>query len=227
MVEANVEKRKNPEGMTLKQEEFCHQLLDIEAVKFGNFKLKLHDIHPEAPLSPIYVDERVLRRFLEAKYSALDMYQELMQDMEFDLLADVPTSITPIVSSLSDRLGIGMITPRTDSKSHGTGAKIDGLQDYDKGKEAALFDDVITTGTSLFEALDILGSQGVKVKHVFLGVDREQGGKKKLEEKGYVVHVGLTMTQVLDYALRIGKISNETLKDTKQRLEVLNTYIKA
>lgn len=43
------------EGLTEAQERLCSQLFDIGAIKFGSFKLKLHEKNPEAPLSPIYI----------------------------------------------------------------------------------------------------------------------------------------------------------------------------
>lgn len=43
------------EILTNIQEKLLSQLFDIGAIKFGNFKLKLHDTYPEAPLSPIYI----------------------------------------------------------------------------------------------------------------------------------------------------------------------------
>ena len=74
----------------------------------------------------------------------VDVYEELIRPLQFDLLADVPTAATPLVSSLSDRLGVGMVTPRTDAKTHGSGASIDGLLNSDQGKRAVLIDDLVT-----------------------------------------------------------------------------------
>ena len=117
------------EGLTEAQEELAQDLFEIGAIKFGEFTLKVHQSHPEAPLSPIYIDLRMLRRFPDAKSKAVDVYQELLKPLPFELIADIPTAATPIVSSLSDRLGVGMITPRMGSKGYGVDAKIDGFVD--------------------------------------------------------------------------------------------------
>lgn len=197
----------HPEGLTNAQEILSNRLFDIGAIKFGKFRLKLHDTHPEAPLSPIYIDLRILRRFPQAKSAAVDAYQELTSNLKFDLLADIPTAATPLVASLSDRLGVGMITPRTDAKAHGTGAKIDGLLTSDQGKVALLVDDLITKAHSKIEAANILIQNGLVVHDVVVLIDREQGGMEELAKRGLTLHAVMTMSKMLDYYTRVGRIS--------------------
>jgi len=224
-IEAKRGEPAHPEGLTDAQERLSAQLFDIGAIKFGDFRLKLHDKNPEAPLSPVYIDLRVLRRFPEAKAAAVDVYQELVQPLRFDLLADIPTAATPLVSSLSDRLDVGMVTPRTDAKGHGTGTKIDGLLDSDKGRTAVLIDDLVTRADSKLEAVGILTSQGVAVKDIVVLIDREQGGKEQLATAGFDLHSALTMGQMLDLYARTGKISQVAYQDTNERLEALNKFL--
>lgn len=216
---------KHPEGLTSTQEGLALQLFDLQAVRFGNFRLKLHDQHPDAPLFPIYMDLRMLRRDPSAKGSAVEAYVELVSPLEFDLLADVPTAATPIVSSLSGRLRVGMITPRTDSKGHGTGAKIDGLLDKDKGKKAVLIDDLVTRADSKIEAAEVLVAQGITVEDVVVLIDREQGGKGQLEQKGLKLHSAFTMQQLLNLYRRTGKINESQYQDTIQRIQALNNFL--
>lgn len=216
---------KHPEGLTENQERLAHQLFDLGAVKFGEFKLKLHDEHPEAPRSSVYVDLRMLRRNPKVKAAAVDVYQELVSPLEFDLLADVPTAATPIVSSLSDRLDIGMITPRTDSKGHGTGAKIDGLLPEDGGRKAVVVDDLVTRAESKIEAVDVLTSHGLVVEDIVVLIDREQGGKQQLQERGLKLHSAFTMSQLLDLYHRTGRIDDNQYQDINNRLQALNTFL--
>lgn len=215
----------HPEGLTEVQERLLDQLFDIGAIKFGNFRLKLHDKSPEAPLFPVYIDLRILRRFPEAKAATVDVYQELVTLLEYDLLADIPTAATPLVSSLSDRLGVGMITPRTDTKTHGSGAKVDGLLDSDKGKTAVLIDDLVTRADSKLEAANILTEQGVRVKDVVVLIDREQGGREQLAIEGFTLHSALTMNKMLDFYARAGKLSLDMHRDASQRLQELNKFL--
>lgn len=213
------------EGLNSAQEVLSAQLFDIGAIKFGTFKLKLHDAHPEAPLSPIYIDLRMLRRFPQAKLAAVNAYQELVRPLKFDLLADIPTAATPLVASLSDRLGIGMITPRIDSKAHGTGVKIDGFLDSDKGKVALLIDDLITRADSKLEAVEVLTQRGLVVRDVVVLVDRVQGGKEELEAKGLKLHSALTMPGMLDLYMRIRRISQEQRLKIDRDIKDLNNFL--
>lgn len=214
-----------PEGLTGAQKRLSAQLFDIGAIKFGDFRLKLHDKNPEAPLSPIYIDLRVLRRFPEAKTTAVDVYQELVRPLQFDLLADIPTAATPLVSSLSDRLGVGMITPRIDAKAHGTRVKIDGLLDSDKGKTVVLIDDLITRADSKLEAVEILTSRGLVVRDIVVLIDRKQGGKEQLAAAGFDLHSALTMDKMLDFHARVGKLNQEEYRDIVGRLDALNRFL--
>lgn len=225
MIEAKRGSEIHPEGLTEAQEKLSLQLFDIGAIKFGDFRLKLHDKNPEAPLSPVYIDLRVLRRFPEAKTAAVDVYQELVQPLKFDLLADVPTAATPLVSSLSDRLGVGMITPRTDAKVHGTGAKIDGLLEADKGKVVVLVDDLVTRADSKLEAIKVLEEGGIKVRDVVVLIDRKQGGGEQLAKEGYALYSALTMDQMLEFYARVGTITQDAYRDATQRLAALNQFL--
>lgn len=212
-------------NLSKKEKALALQLLKIGAIKFGSFKLKLHEEHPKAPLSPIYIDLRVLRRFPIAKKVALNVYQELLRNLKFDLLADVPTAGTPLTSSLSDRVGKGMITPRTDKKTHGSGAKIDGMVKEDKGKKVVLIDDLITTSASKLEAIEILRDSGVKVSDVVVLVDREQGGGEQLKKKEIKLHYALTLNKLLDYYLDEKKLTKKQYDEIRQRVLEINKYL--
>lgn len=206
-------------------EKFLLRLFDIGAVKFGSFKYKLHDKHPEIPPAPNYIDLRLLRRFPAIKKLAVDLYEELAEPLSFSLLADVPTAATPLAASLSDRLKVGMITPRADNKKHGTGAKIDGILNSDKGKTALLIDDLITKADSKLEAIKVLKNGGVVVYDVVVLIDREQGGKEILKKEGYKLHSAFTMKEMFDLYLKTGKISREIYDDTHKRLKIFNSYL--
>jgi len=213
------------EGLTLSQENLALQLHQIGSIRFGDFRLKLHNQYPEAPLSPVYIDLRMLRRVPEVKAATTEVYEELVRPLNFDLLADVPTAATPLVSSLSDRIGVGMVTPRTDSKSHGTGAKVDGLLPEDRGSRVVLIDDLVTRADSKIEAADVLVASGMEVEDVVVLVDREQGGSSQLEERGLKLHSAFTMQQMLDYYVRVGIIDEQQYEDTMNRLEQLNQFL--
>src|SRR3989344_3812327 len=123
-------------------------LIDAGCIKFGDFTLA------SGLPSPFYVDLRRLRSYPTEKKHVVIAYEELLKDLRFELLADVPTAATPLVASLSDRLMVPQITPRMDIKDHGSGAKIDG--NYSTGEIAVVIDDLITTSRSKIAAIDVL-----------------------------------------------------------------------
>src|SRR3989344_1111456 len=146
------------------------------------FRLKLHQSRPDAPLSPYYIDLRILRSHpTTAKITAVHLFEEMFDGFAYDVFADVPTAITPVVSSLSDRLGTPMITPRT-AKGHGGGGNIDGI--WSKGDIALLLDDLVTEAHSKLEAAQVLRAGGIEVRNVFVLLDREQNGKAQLKAEG-------------------------------------------
>ena len=112
----------------------------------------------------------------------------------FDLIADVPTAATPLVSAVAVLHGAPMITPH-QPKDHGTKGTIDG--DYSKGDRVILIDDLITTAQSKLIAIEILENEGLRVTDVCVLVDREQGGREALEEAGYELHAACTMREIL------------------------------
>ncbi len=178
------------------------------------FRLKLHQTHPDAPLSPLYINLRLLRSELMVKRAAVLAYQQMLMELYerrpnffFDRLADLPTAATPLVSSLSDLVDIPQITPRADKKGHGTGATIDGT--YTPGMTVAMIDDLITAGNSKIEYVEILRNAGLVVNDVFVLVDRMQGGVEELEQHELQVHAFLTIEQVLDYGFQNGLLHQD------------------
>ena len=104
-------------GLTAEEEMLARSLFVIGAIKFGAFKLKLHEKDPDAPLSPIYIDLRLLRSHPPVLDLVVEILKKMSQGLRFDCYADVPIAATPIVAILSHQTRIPMITPR-EPKTH-------------------------------------------------------------------------------------------------------------
>jgi len=197
------------------------ELFDIGAIKFGAFRLKLHEKKPDAPLSPIYIDLRVLRSFPSVMDSAIEVYKELIAGLKFDLYADVPTAATPIVAVLSHETKTPMVTPRLEKKEHGLVGNVDGV--FGKGQITVVIDDLVTTADSKLEAISTLEGNGLSIRDVVVLIDREHGGVQELEKRGYTCHVAFKMSQLLSVYLESKKISEPTYERTMAYLEsILN-----
>jgi len=194
----------------------ANELIRIGAIKFGQFRLKLHEKNPTAPLSPCYIDLRLLRSFPDVMDLSIGIYQNLIENLSFDLLADVPTAATPIVAILSNKIRVPMISVRMNIKTHGTRVPIDGT--FEKGQVAVVIDDLITGADSKLAAISQLEDNGLIVKDVVVLLDREQGGVTELESKGYNVICAIGIKELLSIYLDEGKISNDLHRETMEYL---------
>ena len=196
------------ERLTPKQRAFADGLLTSGAVKFGAFRLKLHETQPDAPLSPMYVDLRVLRSFPDALDATVAALQELIasRGLTFTRYADVPMAATPMVAVLSHITRIPMITPR-ETKTHGAGGSINGA--FTPGETVLVIDDVVTHADSKLEAIRTLEANGLVVHDVVVLVDREQGGPEAIAAAGYHLHAAVTISDLLAYWRETGGISED------------------
>ncbi len=188
-------------------------LFEVGAIKFGAFKLKLHEMNPDAPLSPIYVDLRVIRSFPQLLADVADSILAKVIDDEvgFDLISDIPTASTPIVVLMSHKSGNPMISPKI-SKTHGLEGAIDGM--FTSGQSVLLVDDLVTKADSKIEAAKVLEANKLLVRDIVVLVDREQGGREALTQAGYRLHAVFGIMEMLKIYLEAGKIDQAKYEET-------------
>ena len=196
------------ERLTPTQRVFADALLTSGAVKFGAFRLKLHETQPDAPLSPMYVDLRVLRSYPDALDAAVAALRELIdtERLVFSRYADVPMAATPMVAVLSHLTRVPMITPR-ELKTHGAGGSINGF--FTPGETVVVIDDVVTHADSKLEAIRTLEANGLVVHDVVVLVDREQGGPEAIAAAGYQLRAAVKISDLLAYWRETGGIAEE------------------
>ncbi|MFA5021574.1 MAG: hypothetical protein WC508_00630 [Patescibacteria group bacterium] len=169
------------------------------------FKLKLHEDDPEAPLSPVYVNLRNLQSVTQLLRTTAELYLKMIEPCKFDLIAGIPEAGIPLATVISQLSGVPMITPRKGEKTHGSGAKIDGL--FQPGQTAIMIDDLITKSKSKKDAIGVLEAAGLIVTDVAVLVDREQGGSQELADAGYTLHAAFTLRELLDFYLEQGMMA--------------------
>lgn len=184
-------------------------LPDCGAFKLGTFRLKLHKKDQSAPLSPVYVNLRSIRSYPRLlKRIALSLENEIKRlGLKFDLIADVPTASTPLVTALSLVNDWPMVSPRFEAKSYGTGETIDG--GFEADQTVLLIDDLITDGESKLQAIKVLEEKGLIVKDVVVFLDRLQGGRKELEEANYRLHSVTTLRELVNVLFEAGRITED------------------
>ena len=147
-------------------------------VKKGNFTLK------SGMKSNYYVDYLICRH--------LEKLLPNKQDIPY-FICGLPYAGIPYCSVISTAKMIPMIMLRKEMKSHGTKKMIEG--DIKLGDEIVLIDDILTTGTSIIQSLGYL--KDYKIKKVIILLDRQEGGKERLEEYGLEVQSLFTITDFL------------------------------
>jgi orotate phosphoribosyltransferase len=146
-------------GMTNKKA-VAEKLLQIEAVK----------LRPEQPFtwasgwkSPIYCDNR---KILSFPYTRDFIKSELCNLIfekypEADLLAGVATAGIAWGAMAADQLKLPFIYVRPKPKEHGLGNQVEGA--FEKGQKVVVIEDLISTGKSSLQVVDVLRNAGVEV----------------------------------------------------------------
>jgi orotate phosphoribosyltransferase len=85
---------------------------------------------------------------------------------------------------------------RKEAKSHGRKKLVEG--NFKAGDSVVVVDDVITTGGSTLKAIEAIEAEGGKVALVLVLLDREEGGRANIEDKGYKVFSAFTRSSILN-----------------------------
>jgi orotate phosphoribosyltransferase len=94
-----------------------------------------------------------------------------------------------------DGRGIDAFTVRKDPKAHGTGRLIEGP--FRRGAAVVIVEDVVTTGDSAARAISAVRAGGGEIIGVLALVDREEGGRERLESEEVAVISLFTMRELL------------------------------
>ncbi|WP_027385097.1 orotidine-5'-phosphate decarboxylase [Epilithonimonas caeni] len=183
------------------KKEFFLECYKLGIIKFGRFTLK------SGIESPFYVDLRPLASDPKILKKLANYLLEMLPLDNFDIICGVPYAALPMATAMSLQSYIPLIIKRKEAKSYGTKKLIEGI--YEKGQNCLLVEDVITSGKSLVETIDEVENEGIKVSDIVVVLDREQGGKEKLEEKGYKVHSLFNISEVVEILREVNYIDDE------------------
>jgi len=201
---------------TMSTKELIIKLNDIGALKFGEFKLK------SGLISPVYIDLRVTISYPEIIEAISAAMWEKIKTLHFDIITGIPYTALPFATALSLSHHLPMIVRRKEVKDYGTKKYIEG--NYQAGQTCLIVDDMITDGTSKFEAIAPLEEAGLVIKDIVILTDREQGGKELLSVNGYNLHTIFTLSEALNILEAEGKITGELTVRTKLFIKNNNFY---
>jgi uridine monophosphate synthetase len=178
-------------------------LYAIGAIKFGSFTLK------SGAISPIYLDLRSIVSYPKLVKEVCATLHQKMKNLSFDCICGVPYTALPIASCLSVTHEIPMLMRRKEAKNYGTKKMIEGS--IHPGQTCLIIEDVITSGGSVLETASPLQEEGVVVRDALVIIDREQGGRERLEGKGIRAHSLVSLSQVIQILKEASKIDDNFL----------------
>ena len=115
-----------------------------------------------------------------------------------------------------------MVMRRKEVKDYGTKKAIEGA--FQPGQTCLIIEDLVTSGSSVFETVEPLEHVELKVSDIIVLLDREQGAGGNIKSRGYNLHSVITMTDLLETLKESGKITEDQFSETQDFIK--NNQIK-
>ncbi|MEO9144539.1 MAG: orotate phosphoribosyltransferase [Ginsengibacter sp.] len=114
--------------------------------------------------SPIYCDNRKVLSFpFIREFVKSELCNVIFQSFEkAEMIAGVATAGIPWGAMAADQLKLPFIYVRPKPKEHGLGNQIEGF--YEPGKRVVVVEDLISTGKSSLQVVDVLKNAGINVE---------------------------------------------------------------
>ncbi|MBS9781195.1 MAG: orotate phosphoribosyltransferase [Gammaproteobacteria bacterium] len=184
-------------------EQLILAMYEKDIIKFGKFTLK------SGKESFVYVDLRTTISYPEIYRDICDILSDYIQQqqLQFDRLLGIPYSALTFASSIAYKDNIPMLLKRKEAKAYGTKKLLEG--EYHKDDICLLIEDVVTTGGSSIESLEVLAEHNIKVTDLVCLVDRQGSAQANLQNKHCTLHAMITLTHILDVLHKHEKIDDE------------------
>jgi uridine monophosphate synthetase len=205
------------------------ELIQLGAIKIGDFTLK------SGQKSNLYFDLRLIYSSPHLLNEVVEMFANLYSHNNshdyahnsfYDLVCGVPSAGIPYATAFSIKTETPMILVRKEPKGYGTGQLIEGI--WKSGDKVFLIEDVMTTGSSTLEIIEILEKEKLHVDSVGVLIDRRTQNIKN-DMMHIDVYSLLTINDIEEYLkLNAFKDSSENILNTmleRQFTNPLATYL--
>ncbi len=174
-------------------------LIKVGAFQVGDFVLKSGD-H-----SPFYIDLRRASSDVELLREIGRAYALILKNLEYDRIAALPVAALPLGTAASLETGKSLIYPRLPPKPHGLGRPVEGT--WREGERVVMLDDLISTGASKEEALQVLRSAGLIVDSLVVLIERGHKARYELEKLGLRLKAFMSLEDFLPELVEAGIIT--------------------
>lgn len=203
--------------MNANQSDFIEFILQAGVLKLGNFTLK------SGRHSPYFFNAGGFNRGAQlAKLAEAYAATIAQSNLAFDVLFGPAYKGIPLAATTSVALATQhqIDTPyafnRKEAKTHGEGGSIVG---HPLQGKVLIIDDVITAGTAIREAMDIIQAQGAEPAGVVIALDRMEKGQGSLsaiqeveQQYGIPVYSIINLNNIIQALEKHTDINNTTLQ---------------
>ena len=189
------------------KEQIAKILLEKEAVTLNTEKPYTY---VSGIRSPIYCDNRKLTFYPEERSVIADALAEKIKKIDPEIIAGTASSAISWAALVAERLGKPMVYIRKKSKGYGTDNLIEGGDI--SGKKVVVVEDLVSTGGSSFNAVQVCLGAGADVQAVVAIFTYEFEKAKKKFEKGKCDTIFLTdFSTLIRVAVENDFIENDKL----------------
>lgn len=204
--------------------EFLDLAIEVGALQFGEFTLKSGRISPYFFNAGLFNTGDALARLAHCYAAAV---AEI--DTDFDMLFGPAYKGIPLVALTAAALAADhnadypISFNRKEAKDHGEGGKTIGAT---LNGNVLILDDVITAGTAIREAIDIIRAGGATPVAVFVALDREEVGSNERisavqqaeRDHGISIYSLVTLSDLIEHL--------ESHSELRQQLPAVQDYRK-
>ncbi len=161
-------------------ERLLERSIELQALQYGEFTLS------SGAKSTYYFDGRLLTTDGESVEIIASLFLDVLVRREIHRFGGPAVAAVPIIGGLalmahSQDYNLKGYFVRSEAKTHGMGKLIEGH--IAPNETVAVWDDAISTGGSLFGAIDAVSELPAQIDVVFTILDRNQGGSDRLRER--------------------------------------------
>ena len=201
------------------QNDFVDFMLEIEALKFGEFTLKSGRVSPYFFNAGQFNQGNHLSQLGQFYAQAIEA-----SGIKFDVLFGPAYKGIPLVAATAIALNdsfnrsVPYSFNRKEAKDHGEGGNIVG---HPLEGDILIIDDVITAGTAIREAKDIIDANGAKTKGVIVALDRQEKGKGELSAIQEVEqNFGISVLSIINLSHIVDYLKASKNEETVSRVEI-------